>query len=265
MQKTFLILLLVFVSNWSLAQDYFIFSPMGIEFQMENPTIFKTNNIKQVIERHYLSMDNGKLHMIINRYYDENGYPLKEEYGKSYPSSNQPDSTNLTSYANFSYETLDSFIYQRKQYIRFYGNKKERLKEPDTLLNMIHNYYNPYNLENQKDEKGKIFGRYKYDKNGHLVELQLNKNKYAIKYKKGVKKSMEVEQEKLPKIPFPQYDKTLKYTYNKEQQLTELLIINGPQKTLYKYYYDDNGLLIKKEMFIGRPKPIIHTYEYIFK
>lgn len=265
MKKIYFVLICLWITNTSFAQDFFVFSPISLNFQTENPEIFKTNKVVQVIQREYLSYDKGKLHLIINHHYNDDGYLIKKENGKSYPINNQPDSMELVSYQLYKYEIIDSFIYQREEIIRFYENANTKLEKPDTLPTHTSNFYNPYNLEIQETKEGEVFGKYEYDKNGNLLVVDVMNKRFYIKYKKGIKKSMKTVEPKIPNLPFPQYDKEYQYIFDKNNMLVELTEINGSQEITYKYEYNDKGLLTKQEMYLGsRPTPIVYTYEYIF-
>jgi hypothetical protein len=265
MKKIYFVLVCLWIANTSFAQDFFVFSPLKLHFQTENPEIFKINKVVQVIQREYLSSDNGKLHLIINHYYNDGGYLIKKESGKSYPINSQPDSMELVSYQLYKYEMIDSFIYQKVQIIRLYEHSNTKLEKPDTLPTHISNFYNPYNLEIQRSVEGAIFGKYEYDKNGNLLAVDVMKKQFDIKYKKDVKKSMKTVEPKIPNLPIPQYDKKYQYIFDKNKILVELIEINGSQEITYKYEYNDKGLLTKEKMYLGsRPTPIVYTYEYIF-
>ena len=261
--RSYIILLyLLLKSNVLFSQNCVDFPYSSVDFLDINSAWIKKNKIKGIIEKEYSVISPDEVSLVNSFWYNSSGFVEKKVNGLPYPESDLPDTLNFTSVMLYSYETIDSFLYQTEIVVRHF-NENGRLEKQDTLPPVLSNAYNFHKKKHEMygdvvakeylyDNEKKLLFITELDSFGRKIELQYNKNDLS-----------QIILSFLNNFNDPYLDGyTVSYEYNSDGLISKST--NQTQDSSIHYFYDKKGALVRKEIFFGTMQLVYYTYSYIY-
>lgn len=263
-KKTINLFLILLLSQICFSQNNWNYFGADLLSFRENAEWIKKNNIETIYEFDYLQSDNGRLHIIDKYSFDSNGL-LKSVYQSPpyfYVNWEVNDSMEFAAFRKYHYDKIDSLY---RQTIIFYLRHENGLI--DSLTRRIQ-YISVDKVHHSKlpDNEELIFD---YDSKGNCISFTQISELFGkpdtlitkLIYKKGL--LTEAKQEN--KVQHFWGLNSAKYYYNKKKQMTKMVVLGNPEEITYKYYYDKNNFIIKKEMYFEDRPAGYSEYIYICK
>lgn len=246
-------------------QNCLEFSSTAIDFQEISRSYISQNHIAKVIEREYLKPNIDEFHMMNVYEYNDSGYVEKIIASDPKLGDNIPIESNFVSKTLFTYELIDSFLYQKELIVRRF-NQYGKLNKPDTLPATIKAVHNVFKL-NQFKQSGSVSKEYVFDSEGRLESIKSfgnYSNIISLNYDKNYLKQVEYKFTGKDKAAFPNFTVKFKYNVNNLLSESQLNSEDERQNWLFKYLYDPNGRMAKQEIWNKNELFSIHTFEYIY-
>lgn len=264
-KKVIIIFIILMFGNSSFSQtDWNLFGSKILSFR-EDAEWRKNNNIKTIFEFDYLKSDTNKLH-IINKYnFDTKG--LIESYYQSPPNFYNDFKIEkpfkYTFFRKYNYTEVDSMLLQT---ITIY----KRLEEGniDTITKQK-NFLNLNHIFSSKPGNSYEYS-FNYDSNfnctsfRHIFDYRGKRDTLITKliYENGLLKEAKQESQR-KNYKYPWDFKSAKYFYNNEGQMTKMVVLGNQKEVTYKFYYNKNNLITKKEMYFENRLSGFSKYIYV--